>query len=92
MDAIDTLIIASAAAAIGTIVASRFSGAGAWGGRQPRQGGFVNYPQSLPQNSAPVQQTQPITEAAYNVEPTEYRPAFGPDENQNTGGMVVLSL
>ena len=91
-DTFETLIIASAAAAIGSIIAARYAGAGAWGGSQPRQGGFANYPQPLPQNSAPLQQTQPITEAAYNVQPTDHYPAFGPNENQNNGGMVVLSI
>ena len=91
MDTFETFAFAVAAAAVATIIASKFTGAGAWGGSQPRQGFYTRYPQPLPANSAPLAQNQPITEAAYNQQWTQYVPAFGPNENQNTGGSVILS-
>lgn len=54
-------------------------------------GGIVRIktPTPLSANAAPVVQNSPITEAAYNVYPTEYSPTLGPDENSSNNAVVL---
>ena len=90
---INVFVLLVAATAVGSILAAKYNGSGAWGGRRPREAGFVNVPQALPANSAPLAQNQPITEAAYNVSQQGYYPAFGPLENMNVADQQpILSV
>jgi hypothetical protein len=97
MDMIDGIIVGAAAAAIGTILATKVLSAKPVGGGQPNQPNTSSYnatsggqPAPLyvidlaptPLNSAPVAQVNPITEAAYNVQPVTFEHAFGPAVNQ----------
>ena len=95
MDMIDGIIVGAAAAAIGTIVAFKVINAKPQGGGEPSQVSQPGNPQAgrprplyvidlpgLPQDAAPLQQTNPITEAAYNLQSTGFEPAFGPSTNQ----------
>lgn len=89
---ISGIIVGAASAAIGSILVSKFVTTGTQGGGQPRQKKQQSYtaragqispktPPRTPVNSAPVVQNTPITEAAYNVQPTTYAPTLGPDQN-----------
>jgi hypothetical protein len=97
MDMIDGIIVGAATAAIGTIIAMKFVNRRSPGGMQPNQPNWPSYnatsggaPAALyvvdlvptPTDSAPVQQTNPITEAAYNQGPVTFEHAFGPAVNQ----------
>lgn len=95
MDIIDGIIVGAAAAAIGSILAYKYlnmrpvltqpnygnipDGA-LYLASQP--GGYVNVVQPTPDGVAPLQQTIPITEAAYNQYPVTFQHAFGPGVNQ----------
>lgn len=102
MDMIDGIIVGAAAAAIGTILATKYLEGHASvpvGGARPNQNYApgqpvfapqygrptgpvaVEYPDPLGPFSPPVQQNQPITEAAYNQQPVTYSPAFGGDSS-----------
>jgi hypothetical protein len=95
MDMIDGIIVGAAAAAIGTIVAFKYLNPTPVGGAQPNQPMYAGNPQAgrpnplyvvdlvpTPGNAAPVSQVNPITEAAYNVQPVTFEHAFGPGVNQ----------
>lgn len=81
------LIIGAAAAAIGTIIAFQFLQRQSVGGASPAQPAMRSYnardegltvydAPPLPDGVAPVQQTNPITEASYNLQSVDYEPAF----------------
>jgi hypothetical protein len=102
MDLIDGIIIGAAAAAIGTIVATKFLNSQPQGGGQPNQPAYQADPNSgmpaplyvvdlvpTPGSAAPVQQTNPITEAAYNQYPVEFEHAFGTSVNQPANEVVL---
>jgi hypothetical protein len=87
------VIGAGVSAVIFVIVSNYLNGSNTGGGR-PRQARYTSYtartpggqvtvrtPPFLSPNAAPVAQNQPITEAAYNVQPTAYAPTLGPEEN-----------
>jgi hypothetical protein len=94
MDMIDGIIVGAAAAAIGTIVAFKYLNPTPPGGAQPNQPMYAGNPQAgrpypvwvedtlAPTAMAPLQQTMPNTEAAYNVQPVTFEHAFGPGVNQ----------
>lgn len=99
MDMIDGIIVGAAAAAIGSIVAYKFMGNPPEGGGRPvypQQAGYnaisggmpapvgTPYPPYSSPFQAPVQQSNPITEAAYNSYPYPFEHAFGPAVNQPT--------
>lgn len=94
MDMFDGIIVGAAAAAIGSVIAYKILNKAPVGGDTPGQaavGGIPQFgrPQPLyvvdlvptPSNAAPVQQTNPITEAAYNVQPVAFESAFGNTAN-----------
>jgi hypothetical protein len=85
MDALETFVIAAAAAAIGGVIAFKYVNKTPVGGAVPVQGtqqvGVMHVPY-LPYDAAPVAQIEPITEAAYNIYPTGHHPAFGAYTNQ----------
>ena len=94
MDMFDGIVVGAAAAAIGTIVAFKFLTPKPQGGAQPLQPLYPGNPQAgrpaplyvedlapTPMNAAPVAQVNPITEAAYNVQPVTFEHAFGPSVN-----------
>jgi hypothetical protein len=95
MDVLDGIIVGAAAAAIGTIIATKFmyQGGRPIGGDRPYLGYApgnptigavpVAYPDTLASDLPPVQQNQPITEAAYNQQPVAYEPAFNTNGNEN---------
>ena len=104
MDLIDGIIVGAAAAAIGTIVAMKYLNPTPPGGSQPNQPMLASYnamssgaPGALyvtgytptPGSAAPLQQTIPITEAAYNQQPIVFEAAFGPSVNQPAEEAVV---
>jgi len=95
MDMLDGIIVGAAAAAIGSIIAFKFINVKPEGGQQPNQPQVAVDPnfgtgrplyvvdlQPTPSNAAPVAQVNPITEAAYNVQPVTFEHAFGPAVNQ----------
>ena len=89
-DFIDGVIVAVAATVIGSVIVNKFFNGQPAGGGNPRQlrgensptvrGGAVQIytPDRAPAYAAPVVQNTPITEAAYNIQPTEYEPTLGP--------------
>lgn len=111
MDMMDGIIVGAAAAAIGTILATKYLEGNAsppFGGGRPYQESApgqpvyapqygrptgpvaVEYPEPLDPYAPPVQQNQPITEAAYNQYPITYQPAFG---GQHSGSDIeVLTI
>jgi hypothetical protein len=98
MDIWDGIIVGAAAAAIGSIIAYKFISNPPEGGGQPVQPAQLGYnatsggvpapiyviPVNPPSNMAPMQQTTPITEAAYNQGCVPFEHAFGPAVNQPT--------
>jgi hypothetical protein len=99
MDMIDGIIVGAAAAAIGSIVAYKFMGNPPEGGGLPQysatpslnatSGGapaalVVPVSPITPIAAAPVQNTIPITEAAFNQYPVTFEHAFGPSVNRPT--------
>jgi hypothetical protein len=106
MDIWDGIIVGAAAAAIGTIVAYKFLNPQPVGGMQPLQPMEASYNATsggspaplyvldlnLPSNMAPLQQTNPITEAAYNQYPVPFEHAFGPAVNQPNDDAVVSPM
>jgi hypothetical protein len=99
-DTIDIVIIGVATAVLGTIVTNKLLNTGNTGGGQPKQlsqqayvarGGYIapQTPQRLPRNAAPLAQNTPITEAAYNVQPTTYCPTLGPQENTPASSITL---
>lgn len=103
MDALEAVVIGAAAAAIGTVVAYKFINRQPEGGGSPRQiavysptarGGVLAIQDVPPTDyfAAPVAQTNPNTEAAYNQHPIVYVPAFGPDELNAGAGEAVLTI
>lgn len=92
-------VMAALAAAVGGIVVWHYATTHPIGGGQPLQ--MTSYsptnnitpqvPGRTDADAAPVSQNTPITEAAYNQQPTEHAPAFGRNTNQNeTAGAVVI--
>jgi len=97
---IGAVVIGAAAAAIGTVLAWKYITYGPAGGSTPLQqrsyqptarSGVVDvrYPEMLPYEAAPVHQPMPITEAAYNQQPTDLYPAFGPVANRDSMELVL---
>jgi hypothetical protein len=93
MNYASAIIVGAATAAIGTIIASKFINTAPVGGSQPkhiragsptaRSGAVrVSVPPRVSAQAAPIAQNTPITEAAYNTQPTSYTGAFGPATNQ----------
>lgn len=90
-----TLVLAVAAGVISTIIVNKLVPSGPTGGGIPNQpnipsrhtmrGGRlkVTVPARVPSNSAPIVQNTPITEAAYNTQPTAYAVTLGPDANSS---------
>jgi hypothetical protein len=102
MDMIDGIVVGAAAAAIGTIVAFKFLNSTPQGGAQPNQPVYPGNPEAgrpsplyvedlapTPMSAAPVAQVNPITEAAYNVQPVVFEHAFGPGVNQPNEAAVL---
>lgn len=71
---IATFVLLAGAAAVGTIVAMRYSERHPPGGVEPRQqqGGQIRYPEVTDTYASPIAQNSPITEAAYNQYPNEW--------------------
>jgi len=99
---IDVVIIGAASTVLATIVVNKFFNSTLTGGGQPEQlaqpsytarGGVIApyVPCRTPNNSAPLAQNTPITEAAYNQQPTRYSPTLGPDENSSNNVLVLPS-
>lgn len=99
-DVFDAIIIATASTAIAAIVVAKFVNTGTEGGGQPKQSSQRSYtaragqispktPKRLPTHSAPLAQNTPITEAAYNVQPTSYAPTLGPDQNTPSSALTL---
>jgi hypothetical protein len=102
MDLLDTLIIGVAVGAASTIVANMFINGSTEGGGEPRQASYNSYtargnngrvkiktPPRVGVNDAPIAQNTPITEAAYNIQPTTYSPTLGPDVNNSTNPVTL---
>jgi hypothetical protein len=102
MDMIDGIIVGAAAAAIGTIVAFKFINAKTVGGQQPNQTAVSgNWEAGRPKAlyvidtdpttgvASPLAQNNPITEAAYNVQPVAFEAGFGPGVNQANDSAVM---
>lgn len=95
MDIWDGLIIGVAGSVIGGVILARVLNLAPVGGDTPSQPMWPENPQfgqpkplavvdlpPTPANAAPVQQTNPITEAAHNIntwQTTPFAPGFGPD-------------
>ncbi len=86
------IIIGATAAALGTIAAFKFINRETIGGGQPNQSRQDSYtaragmiapqvPWRTGNNAAPVVQNTPITEACYNIQPTDYQTTLGPEQN-----------
>ncbi len=86
------IIVGAASAALGTIVVLKFFNPEPDGGGQPRQADMFSYtaragriapavPYRLAADAAPLVQNTPITDAAYNTQPTEYDTTLGPEQN-----------
>jgi hypothetical protein len=99
---IDIIIIGAAGTVLGGIITNKFftSSSSVIGGGQPKQLAQRNYtarggvlapyvPCRTPPQSAPVVQNTPITEAAYNQQPTPYAPTLGPEENNSNSSFVL---
>src|SRR5271156_3208823 len=101
MDQWEGIIIGAAIAAVVTVVATAYIQKSPIGGGQPNQpaqpslnatsGGvpaelYVVDLDPTPSNAAPVAQVNPITEAAYNVQPVTFEHAFGPGVNTAPSG------
>jgi hypothetical protein len=102
MDMMDGIIVGAAAAAVGTIVAFKFLNNNPQGGGQPNQPGYGASPNAgmpraryvvdldpTPDGASPVAQVNPITEAAYNVQPVTFEAGFGPGVNQAQESVIL---
>ena len=100
MNIFDSIVIGAASAALGTVVVLRFLNFGNEGGGQPQQGDLHSYtargnrirpetPSRLSSNSAPLVQNTPITEAAYNLQSTNYATTLGPQENVSSNPLTL---
>jgi hypothetical protein len=89
---LDVVIIGAAASVLGAIIVNKYFTNTPTGGGQPAQLAQASYtaragqispyvPCRTPPESAPLAQNTPITEAAYNTQPTQYSPTLGPEEN-----------
>jgi hypothetical protein len=89
---IDVVIIGAASTVLGAIVVNKYFTPTPTGAGQPAQMAQASYtaragqispyvPCRTPPQSAPLAQNTPITEAAYNTQPTCYSPTLGPEEN-----------
>lgn len=94
------IIIGAAAAAIGTIIATKFINLSPIGGGSEQEPQLHSYtarhggirprtPRINPSGFAPIAQNTPITEAAYNQYPTPYDATLGPDQNQPSNDLVL---
>lgn len=113
MDTIDAIVVGAVAAAIGTIVATKYLDSHAStpeGGGRPYQNFApgqplyapqygrptgpvaVEYPDLLDPFAPPIQQNQPITEAAYNQQMVDYTPAFGRHAPTSGSDIEVLTI
>jgi hypothetical protein len=97
---IDIVIIGAAGTVLGGIITNKFFNGAPSGGGAPRQLMQPNYtarngiiapftPCRNPDISAPLAQNTPITEAAYNQQPTPYAPTLGPDENNSNTALIL---
>jgi hypothetical protein len=104
MDWIDGVILGGAISAVVGIVVTKYINLGPTGGAagaQPAQPANQNFGQDpshplyvvdlnpTPGTAAPVAQVNPNTEAAYNVQPVAFTPAFGPGVNQASQEVVL---
>ena len=92
-DFMDGVIVAVAASVIGAVVVNKFFNGAPIGGGHPRHSHGVASPTTrsgaiqvwvpprAPANASPVAQNSPITEAAYNIQPTGYEPTLGPERH-----------
>jgi hypothetical protein len=98
-DIVDVVIIGAASSILATIVVNKFFTSSPQGGGQPKQQSQISYtarhgkvypwvPSYSPSDAAPLAQNTPITEAAYNQQPTQYAPTLGP--NENTSGQPIV--
>jgi hypothetical protein len=92
-------VVGALAAAFGGVIALRYIQRHPIGGGEPLQGTSYSptnwlTPQTPPRvdmDAAPVVQNTPITEAAYNQQPTDHSPAFGRNANGvNDAEAVVI--
>lgn len=95
-------MIGAGIAAVVTVLITNFFNRPNTGGGKPRQAKYRSYtartpggkvsiqtPSRLPGTSSPVAQNTPITEASYNVQPTQYAPTLGPEENSSATPLTL---